>query len=126
MIRIAPAPTFTAPVTFTIAGQEPQTAQITFRVLDRDSLRSLLIVSGVLNGHIGWLRRAWEYIKWCLRLMKLPSAIDVLHTIIESWELFDAPYSKQALRTLSVEIEDALTQILRTYLQEQEAGRRKN
>jgi hypothetical protein len=125
MIKLQPNPTFEAQVRLTVAGQmEPVEVTFVFRALSRQRLSNLLVLTRVIEKNA--LRRVVEYLKLCWRAKKLASVLDMIDEIVFAWEGFDVPYSIGALGTLVEEFPGAHTSIFLSYLENQEAARRKN
>lgn len=125
MIRLTQTPTFDAAVKLTVLGKaEPVETKFIFRALNRARLMSLLRLTRVTPANP--LRLALDYLWLYWRAKKIASVVDMLDEIIESWEGFDEPYSRRALRVLIAEFPGAHTSIFFAYLEHHSEARLKN
>jgi hypothetical protein len=125
MIKLTENATFTVPVALAVPGvEQPQEARITYRVISRARLREIGILAKVVNANA--LMRAWVYLKLCWRARRRAGLLDLAAELIESWEGFDLPYSRAALRTLFTQIPGSYISVLAAFFSGLEEGRRKN
>jgi hypothetical protein len=124
-IRLNPDPTFPADVQIHVPGrEEPAVAKFTFRTMDAARFHSLLIVMGF--GSKGRWRRLVAYFRLAWRLRRLPSMVDLLGELIHSWDGFDLPYSRDALKKLLMTFPGVGSSITSAYLENREQARIKN
>ena len=124
-IRLNPDPTFAADVNVPVPGRkDPAVAQFTFHFLDAARLNTLLIVMGF--GTKGRLRRLVAYFRLAWRLRRLPNMVDLLGELIHSWEGFDLPYSREALKKLLITFPGVAFAVINAYLENREQARIKN
>lgn len=125
MIRLNLCPTFDATVNITVLGKpEPVATKFVFRALNRKRLMSLLRLTRVTPAHPLLLALDYLWLYW--RVKKIASVVDMLGEIIDSWEGFDEPYSRRALRVVIEEFPDAATAIFFAYLEYHSEARLKN
>ncbi len=125
MIRLIPDPTFEHEVGIVVPGaEEPVATMFVFRAHDLKRALSLLKVSGMTGAN--FFVRQWHYLKLCRRTRSVATVIEMLDELIVSWEGFDLPYSKDALRRLLSEYPDARASIFFAYFSGLQEARLKN
>lgn len=125
MIRLVPAPKFEQDVGIDVPGAEaPAMAHFVFRAHEWKRVRSLLVLTRVIKAN--WMVRAWEQAKLCARARRIATVVDLLDELIVSWEGFDLPYSRGALRRLLSEYPGARMSIFTAYFTGLREARRKN
>lgn len=127
IIRLNPAPTFEGEVKIRVPGVlEAQDTRFTFRTLDQGLLVLILMAIGLGGARASWWRALWARVRLHWHLKRLASMVDVFDLLIESWDGFDQPYSKPALRQLLIEFPGAGSQIMTAYLTHRQEARIKN
>lgn len=125
MIKLVSDPTFEKEVGFDVPGAEaPVMAKFVFKTHDRKRVMSLLVISTAIKANI--FLRAWELAKLCIRTRGFATAVDMLDEMIESWDGFDLPYSKDALNLLLTRYPGARANIFFAYFTGLSEARQKN
>ncbi len=124
-IRLVPNPRFSKEVPIPVPGTgTPPVANFVFRVLDRERVTSLLVVTQLLKKN--WFVHKWEFLKLCYRARKYATAVDLLDEMIVSWEGFDLDYSKDALHRLITEYPSVVITITLAYFSGLQEDKLKN
>ena len=125
MIVLNPRATIAAPVQVTVAGSsDPAQAQFRFRVLENTHYLRLLVAMGF--GKAGWLERLKARLALCWQLRRLITLPDLLAEVIEGWDGFDQPYSREALEQLLRTFPGVGLNILLAYVEHRQEARIKN